>query len=75
MYDGFARAIGPGSVGELVLADGENLRGVKVSLRRAATRLGQSLDIWEADGRVYFRRAAPKRTRRRRQSQAGTVSS
>jgi len=74
MYDGFARGVGPESVGELVLADGESLRGVKVSLRRASTRLGQSIDIWDSDGRVYFKRAAPKRTRRRR-SQAGPVSS
>ncbi len=75
MYEGFVRGVEAGSVGELVLADGENVRGVKVSLRRAATRLGQSIDIWDADGRVYFRRAVPKRTRRRRRSQAGPVSS
>jgi hypothetical protein len=55
-YEGFIRAINS-DVGELQLSAGERPRGVKVRLRRAASRLGREIDIWEADGRVYFRLA------------------
>jgi hypothetical protein len=43
-----------GKVGELALERGEVRRAVKVRLRRAASRVGRSLEIWDADGRVYF---------------------
>lgn len=50
LYEGFIREIG-GDVGELELAPGNQLRSVKVRLRRAATRIGRPLDIWDANGR------------------------
>ena len=54
LYEGFIRRVGS-EVGELELAPDERARGVKVRLRRAAARLGSILDVWDADGRVYFR--------------------
>jgi hypothetical protein len=52
-YEGFIRAINS-DVGELQLSAGEKPRGVKVRLRRAASRLGREIDTWEADGRVLL---------------------
>ena len=64
-YEGYIQSIST-DVGELELAPGENPRSVKVRLRRAATRLGQNIDIWDANERVYFQVAAkrgrPKKT-------------
>lgn len=62
-YEGFIREIGD-NVGELELQPGEQARSVKVRLRRAGTRLGADLDIWDANERVYFRNKA-KRGRRK----------
>lgn len=59
----FIREIGD-NVGELELQPGEQARSVKVRLRRAGTRLGTDLDIWDAHERVYFRKRA-KRGRRK----------
>ena len=55
-YEGFIRQLN-GNVGELELAAGERIRSVKVRLSRAATRLGSTLEIWDANGRVYFKAA------------------
>jgi hypothetical protein len=63
-YEGFLQAIN-GDVGELELSPDEPVRGVKVRLRRAATRLSREIEIWDADGRVYFR-VATKRGRPRK---------
>jgi hypothetical protein len=63
-YEGFLQAIN-GDVGELELSPDEQVRGVKVRLRRAATRLSREIEIWDADGRVYFR-VATKRGRPRK---------
>jgi hypothetical protein len=63
-YEQYVQAIN-GEVGELVLDAGENIRSVKVRLRRAATRLAKELAIWDADGKVYFKMEA-KRGRPRR---------
>ena len=60
-YEGFIKSIN-GDVGELELAPDEQPRSVKVRLRRAATRLGKDIDIWDGAGRVYFR-VATKRGR------------
>ena len=68
-YEGYIRAIN-GDVGELELDPEENLRGVKVRLRRAARRVGKELQIWDADGRVYFQ-ITTKRGRPRKSAQAG----
>ncbi len=65
-YEGFIRQL-DGNVGELELAPSENIRGVKVSLRRAGTRLGSALEIWDANDRVYFK-AAARRGRPRKSS-------
>jgi len=69
LYEGFI-AQAKGSVGELSLAPGEELRSVKVRVRRAATRIGTELEIWDADGKVYFTspEPTPKRGRPRKAS-------
>jgi len=58
-YERFIQSIN-GDVGELELSEGEQLRGIKVRLRRAASRLGREIEIWDADGRVYFRVASKR---------------
>ncbi len=68
LYEGFIRDV-DGNVGELQLGAGEQVRSVKVRLRRAATRLGSEIEIWDADGRVYFKTAA-KRGRPRKRDKA-----
>jgi hypothetical protein len=55
-FEGYLQAIGS-DVGELELSPMEQLRGVKVRLRRAASGLGEEIDIWDAEGGVYFRMA------------------
>jgi hypothetical protein len=66
-YDGFIRSVEATDVGELELEPGENLRSVKVRLRRASSRLGIDIDTWDANGRIYFR-GVTRRPRTRRQS-------
>ena len=63
-YEEFIQAVG-GDVGELELSGEEGLRAVKVRLRRAGTRLGKDLEIWDVNDRVYFK-AATKRGRGRK---------
>ena len=63
-YDEFVRRVELNEVGDLELEPGENIRSVKVRLRRASSRLGIDLDIWDANGHVYFRRVT-RRGRRR----------
>ena len=66
-YDDFVRRIETGEVGDLELEAGENVRSVKVRLRRASSRVGVDLDIWDASGHVYFRRVV-RRGRPRKQA-------
>ena len=66
-YDNFIRQVETSDVGELELEPGENVRSVKVRLRRASSRLGVDIDTWDANGRVYFRRVT-RRRRPRKQS-------
>jgi hypothetical protein len=61
LYEGFIKQIGE-NVGELEPAPGEQIRALKVRLRRASTRLGIQIDIWDAKEHVYF---AIKTARRR----------
>ena len=63
-YEEYVRAI-DSDVGELELSTDEQPRSIKVRLRRAATRLGRDIEIWDANGRVYFR-VASKRGRPRK---------
>jgi hypothetical protein len=65
-YDDFVRTIDGSDVGDLELDANENVRSVKVRLRRASSRLGIDLDIWDANGHVYFRRVT-RRGRPRKQ--------
>jgi hypothetical protein len=58
------RKIDTNDVGDLELEPNENLRSVKVRLRRASSRLGLDIDIWDANGHVYFQRVT-RRGRRR----------
>ena len=55
-YDDFVRQIDTTDVGDLELEPGDNVRSVKVRLRRASTRVGVDLEIWDVNGHVYFRR-------------------
>jgi hypothetical protein len=65
-YDEFIRKIDSNDVGDLELEPNENVRSVKVRLRRASSRLAIDIDIWDANGHVYFRRVTrrgrPRRT-------------
>ncbi|HEU0075382.1 MAG TPA: hypothetical protein VFS30_15360 [Dehalococcoidia bacterium] len=65
-YDDFIRSIDTSEVGDLELEPNENVRSVKVRLRRASSRIGVDVDIWDANGHVYFRRVTrrgrPRRT-------------
>jgi hypothetical protein len=56
LFDDFIRRVTSGEVGELELGHGETLRSLKVRLRQASVRLGVPIDVWDAFGRVYFRR-------------------
>ena len=56
-YEGFIRQL-DGDVGELELDPGEQLRSIKVRLRRAATRLSSTIEVWDVDGKVYFKATA-----------------
>ena len=53
-----------GGVGELRLSSADRVRSLRVRLSQAARRLGTSLEIWESDGRLYFRRELKRRRRR-----------
>jgi len=55
-YDDFVHKIDASEVGDLELDASENVRSVKVRLRRASSRVGVDLDIWDANGHVYFKR-------------------
>jgi hypothetical protein len=66
LYDAFIKSAGA-DVGELELGPDEGVRATKVRLTRAATRLGTQVQIWDANGKVYFSRAA-KRGRPRKAS-------
>jgi hypothetical protein len=63
-YEGYIRVVGT-NVGELEILPEEQVRSVKVRLRRAAKRIGSELDIWDINDRVYFR-VRPKRGRPRK---------
>src|SRR5688572_24159125 len=65
LYEGFIKQIGD-NVGELEPASGEQIRALKVRLRRASTRLGTQIEIWDANNRVYFAVRAPRRRGRPR---------
>jgi hypothetical protein len=66
LYESFIRDVGAGRVGELQLEPDDQMRSVKVRLRRAASRLGVELEVWDADSRIYFK-PATKRGRPKRQ--------
>jgi len=68
LFERFIREVGS-DVGELQLAQGENSRGIKARLSRAATRVGVKLQIWADEGKVYFRQFTPKERHRRPRDQ------
>ena len=70
VYDDFIQAVSVSDVGELILDPAESARSVKVRIRRAAKRLGAEIQIWDANGNVYFSRAAKRGRRRGRQDGA-----
>jgi len=65
LYETFIAQV-DGNVGELELSPSEQIRSVKVRLRRAATRIGTNLEIWDANGKVYFKTETRRRGRRTR---------
>ena len=69
LYEGFIQQVGS-DVGELDLSPGEQVRGVKVRLRRASTRIGASIEIWDVEGKVYFRAENQRRRGRPRKTNA-----
>lgn len=69
LYETFIREVASSSVGELELSPDENVRSVKVRLRRAASRLGSPLEIWDANNRVYFRPEGQRRRGRPRKAE------
>jgi len=72
LYESFIQQA-TGNAGELSLEAGDAIRSIKVRLRRAATRLGVSLDIWDADGKVYFQAETARRGRGRPRKQPRTA--
>jgi hypothetical protein len=52
-YEAYIREVG-NNVGELEILPGEQVRSIKIRLRRAATRIGSELDIWGINDRIYF---------------------
>ena len=66
LYESFISEAGADNVGELELAEGENARSVKVRLRRAASRIGANLEIWDYNGKIYFRNIQKARRGRAR---------
>lgn len=60
-YDAFIRAVASSTdIGELHLEGDENMRSVKVRLRRSAARLREKLEIWDKNGLIYFRVVSKK---------------
>lgn len=55
IYDGFVKEVDRDHVGELTIVGEETIRSVKVRLRRASTRLGRPVEIWDQGERVFFR--------------------
>jgi hypothetical protein len=55
VFEAFIRDVG-GGVGELALGPDEGVRSTKVALRRASTRIGTPITIWDANGSVYFQK-------------------
>ena len=75
MYEGFIKQIGS-EVGELETAADEQVCSLKVRLRRASTRIGTQIQIWDADGKVYFSTTTAKRRGRpRNKANASSPSS
>jgi hypothetical protein len=64
-YDNFIRSVDGTDVGDLEMQPGEDLRSVKILLRRASTRLNINIEMWDVSGHVYFRRSARRRRARR----------
>ena len=64
-YERFIKDVSAENVGELHLDEGEETRSIRVRLRRAATRLRTEIEIWYADGKVYFKHADTRKRRGR----------
>lgn len=68
LYEDFIKQVPADHVGELELTSDEQVRGIKVRLRRASTRLGVELEVWDSDDRVYFAQRQVRRRGRPRKS-------
>jgi len=66
LYEGFIKQVpNDNDVGELDPGTGEQIRALKVRLRRASSRLGIQIETWDANGKVYFAVRAQARRRGR----------
>jgi hypothetical protein len=65
IFERFIRDVDGDNVGELQLEPDEAVRSTKVRLRRAATRVGVEIEVWDVDGKVYFRTVEAMKGRRR----------
>lgn len=59
LYEDFIKEIGD-EIGDLELTPDEGMRPVKVRLRRASNRLGLPIEVWDANGHVYFQHRAKR---------------
>ena len=66
-YEDYVKGVDASGVGDLELDPTDEVRSIKVRLRRASNRLAIKLDIWDADGHVYFQRET-RRGRQKKQS-------
>lgn len=54
-FDSFLADLAPGEVGRLEPERDETTRGVSMRLSRASKRTNQPIEVWAADGIVYFK--------------------
>ncbi len=54
-YEVYVVSVKKGQAGKLVPDDDETSRAVAVRVTRAARRRAKPMDVWTADGAVYFR--------------------
>jgi hypothetical protein len=56
-YEDYVASLKKGQAGKLVPTDGEAARALALRVSRAAKRLGRPLEVWTAEGAVYFKLA------------------
>ena len=54
-YEGYVASLKKAQAGRLAPSPDETTRSVMVRVRRAASRLGRSVEVWSVGETVYFR--------------------